>query len=300
MGMSRSVLRGALRLAGGAALVALLAGQASAQNAVFSGRVTSEGTPLGGASVGIPELGVGAVTSVDGRYNFTLDMGKLQGRSVNLIARSIGFKPKRLPLVLSVGRVEKDFELERDVLNLEQVVVTGVSGATSQKKTAFAVTRGRRLAAQGCSRHHAVGFPQRQGRWGKCRDRLRSARGSAGHSPARPHQHLGTHRSAHHRRRHHLAAFPRRHLVGGHRARRGDQGRRGELALRIRCRQRRGPDLHQARRQPRRGTDVLQRSATSTDRARCRERSRATSRTRTRSVQRRLRARRCRESRDQG
>ena len=140
MGMSRLLLRGSLRLAGGAAVLAMLAGEASAQNAVFTGRVTSDGAPLGGANVGIPELGVGAVTSVDGRYNFTLDVGKLQGRSVNLIARSIGFKPKRLPLVIAVGRVEKDFELERDVLNLEQVVVTGVSGATSQKKTAFAVT----------------------------------------------------------------------------------------------------------------------------------------------------------------
>src|SRR5213075_452307 len=51
----------------------------------------------------------------------------------------IGYKPKRLPLTLAVGRVEKDFELEKDILNLEEVVVTGTSKATSQKKTAFSV-----------------------------------------------------------------------------------------------------------------------------------------------------------------
>lgn len=116
-----------------------IVGSAEAQLAVFSGRVTSEGRPLGGASVGIPTLGVGAVTSVDGRYNFTFDVSRYTGRTVDLISRYIGYKPKRLPLVLTVGRIEKDFDLAKDILNLEQVVVTGVSGATSQKNTAFAV-----------------------------------------------------------------------------------------------------------------------------------------------------------------
>ncbi len=140
MGMGCSLFRALRHAAGGLAAIALLAGAASAQNAVFSGKVTSAGTPLGGANVGIPELGVGAVTSIDGRYNFTVDVSKIRGRTVQVIARSIGFKPKRLPVVVEVGRVDKDFELERDILNLEQIVVTGVSDATSQKKTAFAVT----------------------------------------------------------------------------------------------------------------------------------------------------------------
>jgi TonB-linked SusC/RagA family outer membrane protein len=116
------------------------AGTASAQQlAVYSGRVTSEGRPLGGASVGIPTLGVGAVTSIDGRYNFTVDVSGKTGRTVDLVARFIGHKPKRLPLVLTVGRVDKDFDLEKDILNLEQIVVTGVGDATSQKNTAFSV-----------------------------------------------------------------------------------------------------------------------------------------------------------------
>jgi TonB-linked SusC/RagA family outer membrane protein len=137
--MDRALARRLLSSGGAVAALALFAGTAGAQNAVFSGKVTSSGAPLGGASVGIPDLGVGAVTSLDGHYNFTVDVSKTVGRSVNVVARTIGFKPKRLPIVLAVGRVEKDFDLEKDVLNLEQIVVTGVSDATSQKKTPFSI-----------------------------------------------------------------------------------------------------------------------------------------------------------------
>ena len=119
--------------------LALYASTAHAQSTVFSGKITSAGNPLGGANVRIPELGVGAVTSIDGRYNFILDIAGTRGRTVNLVARYIGYKPKLMQVVLAAGRVDKDFELEKDVLSLEQIVVTGVSGATSQKNTAFSV-----------------------------------------------------------------------------------------------------------------------------------------------------------------
>jgi TonB-linked SusC/RagA family outer membrane protein len=139
MPRDHALIRRLLHAAGAVVAVTLFAGTAWAQVAVFSGTVTSAGKPLGGASVGIPSLGVGAITSLDGHYNFTVDVSRAGGRSVDLVARYIGHRPKRLPLVLTVGRVEKNFDLDKDVLNLEQIVVTGVSDATSQKKTAFAV-----------------------------------------------------------------------------------------------------------------------------------------------------------------
>jgi TonB-linked SusC/RagA family outer membrane protein len=117
----------------------LLAQSALAQSAVFTGRVTSGGSPVGGATVGIGELGVGSVSAVDGRYTFTVDVAGRSGRAVNVTARFIGYKPKVLPVTLTAGRTEKDFDLEKDVLNLESVVVTGVSDATSTRKVAFAV-----------------------------------------------------------------------------------------------------------------------------------------------------------------
>ena len=133
MRMDRSRIRRLCSVAGAVAAVTLFASVASAQLAIYSGKVMSGGKPLGGASVGIASLGVGAITSVDGNYNFTVEVSKAPGRAVDLVARYIGYKPKRLPIVIAVGRVTKDFDLEKDILNLEQVVVTGVSDATSQK-----------------------------------------------------------------------------------------------------------------------------------------------------------------------
>src|SRR5688572_27066219 len=122
------------------AAAAICAPSALAQTVVVSGRVLSTGQqPLAGASVSIPELGVGSIAAADGRYNFTVDASRARGRQVNIVARYIGYKPRRVPITITGERVDHDFALERDVLQLEQVVVTGVSEATSQRKTAFAV-----------------------------------------------------------------------------------------------------------------------------------------------------------------
>ena len=134
--VSTRVLKTALRAL---TAVALFATVGFAQNVVFSGRVTTAGQPLGGASIGIAELGVGATTGVDGRYTFTVVIAQNAGRGVTLRVRAIGYTPKQAPVTLTAGRIDKDFELAKDVLNLEQVVVTGVGDATSQKKTAFSV-----------------------------------------------------------------------------------------------------------------------------------------------------------------
>jgi TonB-linked SusC/RagA family outer membrane protein len=119
---------------------ALWANPLAAQTTVIAGRVTTAGQqPLAGASVGIPELGVGTVTSTEGRYTFTVDAARARGQPVNVVVRYLGYKPKRLPITITGGRVEHDFVLERDVLQLEQVVVTGTGTALEQRKTTFAV-----------------------------------------------------------------------------------------------------------------------------------------------------------------
>ena len=121
-------------------ITSLAASTARAQSVVFSGKVTAQsGQPLGGANIAIPELGVGGVAAEDGKYSFTVDQGRVRGRALNLVVRAIGYKPKRLPLSDVQGSVTKDFVLDRDILNLEAVVVTGTSEATSQKKTPFSV-----------------------------------------------------------------------------------------------------------------------------------------------------------------
>ena len=135
-------LRRLLALPTLALAVPLLASSAAAQNVIFSGSVNSTGgQPLAGASVGIPDLGVGTITREDGKYSFTVAESRIRGRPVVLQARFIGYKPRRVTVPAITGAtVTQDFALERDVLNLEQVVVTGVSEATSQTKTPFAVS----------------------------------------------------------------------------------------------------------------------------------------------------------------
>jgi TonB-linked SusC/RagA family outer membrane protein len=138
--MGGALLRRVPWIAAGVLAAALWPDPATAQTVVVTGRVLTEARqPIPGASVAIPELGVGSVASTDGRFTFTVDASRARGRSVNVVARFLGYKPKRLPVTLTGQRVEHEFVLERDVLQLEQVVVTGTSAATEQRKATFAV-----------------------------------------------------------------------------------------------------------------------------------------------------------------
>ena len=125
------------------AMLLLLSGAsvAAAQSVTFSGRVTSsDGQPLAGANVGLVEVAAGAITTEQGRYSFTVAASRVSGRTVNIVARHIGYKPIRAALTVAGGPVTHDFSLERDILRLEETVVTGTSAATSQVKTPFAVS----------------------------------------------------------------------------------------------------------------------------------------------------------------
>lgn len=137
--MTRDWTRASLQMLSVVVALALTATVTLAQSMVFTGTVTSNGQPLGGASVGLIELGTGATTALDGSYSFTISVAQNAGRSMTLRARALGYTPKQGAVTLAAGSVVKDFELAKDVLNLEQVVVTGVGDATSTKKTAFSV-----------------------------------------------------------------------------------------------------------------------------------------------------------------
>lgn len=128
-------------------LIALLlslfvAQEAHAQAAVITGRVTNEqGAPIPGANVAIPTLGVGAQANASGDYTFTVADAQANGQTVNLTARFIGFTPVTRPVTLSAGTQTVNFSLRADPFRLDEVVVTGVSSATSQKKLTFSVGR---------------------------------------------------------------------------------------------------------------------------------------------------------------
>jgi TonB-linked SusC/RagA family outer membrane protein len=137
--MHPSRLGHAIHVTAATLLVLLTPGIMAAQQVTFSGRVTADnGQPLSGAGVSITEVGAGAIANPEGRYTFTIDQRRLS-RVVTLTTRFIGYKPQKVTLNAPTGNVTRDFVLERDVLNLEEVVVTGTSAATSQLKTPFTV-----------------------------------------------------------------------------------------------------------------------------------------------------------------
>ena len=129
-----------LRAAFGLAL--LVPGLAFAQSATISGTVTdANGETLIGANVLIEQLVIGAATDLDGRYTFEVPAGQVRGQTVTLRAGFIGYTPQARQITLNPGPQTQNFELQLDLLRLDEVVVTGVTGATPTKKLAFTVDK---------------------------------------------------------------------------------------------------------------------------------------------------------------
>ncbi|HLV25533.1 MAG TPA: SusC/RagA family TonB-linked outer membrane protein [Gemmatimonadales bacterium] len=134
--------RGVLALLVTFALVVFTAGSALAQGATITGRVTNDaGAPIRGATVAILSMNVGTQTSETGTYTFTVPAASANGQQVTLTARFIGFKPIQRQITLSTGSQTQDFALEADPFRLEELIVTGVADATSQRKLSFSVSR---------------------------------------------------------------------------------------------------------------------------------------------------------------
>src|SRR4051812_46637368 len=121
-------------LAGGLALLALMAGEGRAQQGTtVSGRVTNESdVPLQGASVSIPALNVGSYTNADGRYSFVVSSGRV-GQTVTVTARRIGYQPRSVPVTLTAGANAQDFKLVASPTQLTGIVVTAL-GIEMEKK----------------------------------------------------------------------------------------------------------------------------------------------------------------------
>jgi TonB-linked SusC/RagA family outer membrane protein len=121
-------------------LTLVVSGAALAQNAVIAGRVTNEqGQAVAGAQVFIQSLNV--LTTANAEGNYTLTVPNAVGQRATLTARFIGFVPHSRPITLSAERQTQDFVLKADPFRLEEVVVTGVTDATSTKKLPISVSR---------------------------------------------------------------------------------------------------------------------------------------------------------------
>ncbi len=124
------------------ALLSAVSGDAHAQSAVITGKVTGRGSePLGGATVLIEGLGIAAGTAQSGTYTLTVPADKAKGQTVTLRARYIGYQAGTKQITLTPGTQTQDFELKFDPMTLDVVVVTGTAGGTELKKVPFAVSQ---------------------------------------------------------------------------------------------------------------------------------------------------------------
>lgn len=138
-----------LKLTGFRALAAVMGvlllvptARAQAQNAIITGKVTSEtGQPLEFANVYINELTISVPTNAQGVYSINIPAARVQGQAVNLRVRAVGYTPAVVAIRVTAGNQSHDFTLKRDINRLSEVVVTGSIEGTERSKVPFAIGR---------------------------------------------------------------------------------------------------------------------------------------------------------------
>jgi TonB-linked SusC/RagA family outer membrane protein len=105
-----------------------------AQTREISGKVTlaGVGTPVTEATVGILGAQLGVRTNERGEYRLKVPQGDVQ-----ILVRAIGYK--RQTRVVTAGQATADFELEKDVLQLEGVTVTGQATTIDRANASTAI-----------------------------------------------------------------------------------------------------------------------------------------------------------------
>jgi TonB-linked SusC/RagA family outer membrane protein len=82
----------------------------------------------------IQGFGAGSTTDADGRYSFTIPSARVQGQTVTLTARRIGYTGRNAQITLTGGNITRDFALALNPFQLGEVVVTGAGTTTSVEK----------------------------------------------------------------------------------------------------------------------------------------------------------------------
>lgn len=100
------------------------------------GHVVSNGEHIPFVTVSVKGTTIGITTDESGHYQLiNLPEGKLI-----IIAQSLGFKPQEKEITIKAGETkELKFELEQDILSLEQVVITGDRNATNRTESSTIV-----------------------------------------------------------------------------------------------------------------------------------------------------------------
>lgn len=113
----------------------MLSSFAWAQDRTVTGQVTSSEDGLGipGASVVVRGTTIGTVTDFDGNYSI-----RVPSLDDVLVFSFVGLQTREVPIE---GRTVVNVELRPDLLRVEEVIVTGVAGATPRRKLSVTVDR---------------------------------------------------------------------------------------------------------------------------------------------------------------
>lgn len=107
------------------------------QKGTIKGTITDgSGAPLPAANIFLAGTNTGAASGSDGTYSFTADAGDYE-----LKVRIIGYKTETADITVPEGGVvTQDFQLEEDVMNFSEVVVTGTNNPKSKIESSVAIT----------------------------------------------------------------------------------------------------------------------------------------------------------------
>jgi len=130
-------------LAASLAILACFAAASAAQaQSVITGRITdAQGNGIPAANVVVPTLGVGIGASTNATGNFTINLGTnvSTGQSLVIQVRRIGYSPQTRDVKIAGGTQTENFTLTQQVRQLDEVIVSGVSEATSARNLTISV-----------------------------------------------------------------------------------------------------------------------------------------------------------------
>ena len=107
-----------------------------AQTRTITGTVTSavEGEgPIPGVSVTVPGTTIGGFTDADGKFSLNVPQN-----SKTIVFSFIGMKTREVTIT---GENTINVVMDQDLLNLDEIIVTGVAAGTPKKKMAVSVER---------------------------------------------------------------------------------------------------------------------------------------------------------------
>lgn len=124
------------------ALLLLAAPLAAQESATVTGRITNaQGQPEAAVLVRIESLNVGASSTADGSYRLVIPGARFRdGQTATLQATRTGLTPVSRSITLRHGALlTQNFQMATSVMLLEDIVVTGTTGAVEARKVPYEV-----------------------------------------------------------------------------------------------------------------------------------------------------------------